>query len=250
MLRNLTEPACAFPHAARLACTCTLGLVALLWGDAANADELTPFEASYTWIWHGMTVALSTLRLERRDDTWVYRSKSEPRGLGRMMSERPTQESVLRVTEAGTQPLTYRADDGTPATKRDADVRFDWLRGRVTGVYEDAPVDMPVRPGLQDDLSVQIALMVELLGGRTPDEFQLLDRNTVREYRYTREGEETVSTPMGAIATVVYRSQKQGSPRVTRFWCAPSRGYIPMRVEQKRKDEVEWSMQIQTLTRG
>jgi hypothetical protein len=47
----------------------------------------------------------------------------------------------------------------------------------------------------------------------------------------------------------VYRSQKTGSPRVTRFWCAPSRGYIPMRVEQKKGDDVQWTMQVQSVKR-
>src|SRR5581483_3516320 len=130
---------------------------------AATAAEIEPFEASYTWVWHGMTVAVSTLKLERKDDMWVYRSKSMPRGIGRMFPERPAQESILRVTQAGAEPLSYRADDGTPSTARDVDVRFDWLHGHVTGVYEDSPIDMPTQPGLQDDLSVQIALMVDLL---------------------------------------------------------------------------------------
>lgn len=216
---------------------------------AAAADELKPFEASYTWIWHGLTVAESTVQLERQDDTWVYHTKSEPRGIGRMLSERPVQRSVMRLTESSVEPLSYRADDGTSSTKRDADIRFDWASGRVTGVYEEAKVDMPIVPGIQDDLSVQIALMVELLKGHTPDKFSLLSGNSVREYRYIRESEESLKTPLGEIATVVYRSEKLGSPRATRFWCAPSHGYIPVRVEQKRKDDVEWTMEIQGLTR-
>jgi hypothetical protein len=215
----------------------------------ARADELKPFEASYNWSWHGMTVAVSTVKLEQRGDTWVYASKSSPRGIGKMFSERPVQKSTLRVTDKGVQPLSYEADDGTSSTKRDADVQFDWEHGRVTGVYEDVKVDMPLQPGIQDDLSVQIALMVELLAGREPQQFQMIDKNTVREYRYTRETQESVSTPLGKIDTIVYRSQKTGSPRVTRFWCAPSRGYIPMRVEQTKGDDVQWTMQVQSVKR-
>jgi hypothetical protein len=108
---------------------------------------------------------------------------------------------------------------------------------------------MPLQPGTQDDLSVQIAVMVELLAGRTPDQFLLIDKNSVREYRYTREGEESLSTPLGKLDTVIFRSQKTGSPRVTRFWCAPSRGYIPLRVEQTKGDEVQWTMQVQSVKR-
>jgi len=167
-----------------------------------------------------------------------------------MLSERPTQESILRVTDAGVEPLSYKADDGTSSTKRDVDVKFDWEYGRVTGVYEDAKVDMPIAPGIQDDLSIQVALMAGQLKNTPPDHFSLLNGNSVREYRYTREKEETLQTAVGNIPTVVYRSEKTGSPRVTRFWCAPSKGYIPVKVEQTRKDDVEWTMQILTVKRG
>jgi hypothetical protein len=223
--------------------------VALAKSQLASADELKPFEASYAWVWHGMNVAVSSLKLERNQDTWVYSSRSDPRGIGKMFSEHPTQQSTLQVSNAGVRPLHYKADDGTSSTKRDADLQFDWEHNRVTGIYEDVKVDMPLQPGTQDDLSVQIALMVELLAGRTPTQFLLIDKNSVREYRYTREGEESVSTPFGKLDTVIFRSQKKGSPRVTRFWCAPQQGYIPVRVEQKKDDEVQWAMQVQSVKR-
>jgi hypothetical protein len=218
--------------------------------QVASADQLKPFEASYAWFWHGMNVAVSTLKLEQQQDTWVYASKSDPRGIGRMFSERPIQQSIMKVTPTDVRPLHYKADDGTSSGKRDADVQFDWEHNRVTGIYEGATVDMPLQPGTQDDLSVQIALMVKLLAGRTPDQFLMIDKNSVREYRYTREGEESLSTPLGKLDTVIYRSQKTGSPRITRFWCAPSRGYIPLRVEQKKGDDVQWTMQVQSAKRG
>jgi hypothetical protein len=227
-------------------CLCGLGAAQLA---RADAEALRPFQASYAWVWHGMTVAVSTLKLEKHQDSWVYSSKSSPRGLGKMFSERPVSQSTLQVTDTGVRPLHYKADDGTSSTKRDADVQFDWEHNRATGTYEDAKVDMPLQAGTQDDLSVQIALMVELLSGRAPDRFLMIDKNNVREYRYAREREESVDTPLGKIDTVVYRSQKAGSPRVTRFWCAPSRGYIPMRVEQKIGDDVQWAMQMQSLER-
>jgi hypothetical protein len=215
------------------------------------ADELKPFEASYEWKWNGVTVAISTLKLEKRgSDIWAYSSKSEPRGLVAMVrSERPTLLRVLRVTDDVVQPITYKAEDGTKATKRDADVKFDWTQNHATGVYEDTPVDMPIKAGVQDDLSIQVAMFVQLLKGKTPENMLLIGKNLVHEYHYAREGEATLNTPMGPIATVIYSSQREGSTRVNRYWCAPSKGYLPLQVEQKKGDSVEWTMNVLSVHR-
>lgn len=216
----------------------------------AWADELRPFEVSYTWSYRGMTVALSTLTLVRRDaETWVYRSRSVPRGIGRLFSERPTMESVIQVTDTEVRPLSYEASAHTSSTRRDIHIQFDWEHQRVKGVYENNPMDLPLAPGTQDDLSIQIALMVGLLHGRTPEAFLLIDRKGAREYRYSREREETLDTALGRVATVVYKSTRQYSPRVTRFWCAPGKGFLPMRVQQSTDNGVEWTMQVQSARR-
>ena len=225
-----------------------LGVVAVASTDVASAEELKPFEASYSWAWRGATVALSTLKFEHGDgDSWIYSSTSEPRGLGHLYPMRPSLRSILRITDQGVQPLSFKAEGG--GAGHNADVKFDWSAGRATGVYEGTAVDLPLKPGIQDDLSVQIAMMVELLHGRTPEHLSMIDKNSSREYRYQREGAETIATPLGQIDTIIYSSRHPGSPRVTRFWCAPSRGYLPMRVEQKRIDNVEWTMEIRSLKR-
>jgi len=223
---------------------------ALLMARTVSADELKPFEATYNWIWNGMAVASTTVKLEKNaDDTWTYTSRSEPRGIGKLMPQRPRTVSVLRVTPQGVQPLSYQGDDGTSSNKRTIDVKYDWQKHRLTGVYEQTPVDLPLTPDVQDDSSVQVALMASLLRGQTPDHFSVLDKNSVREYRYAREGEETVKTPFGDVKAVIYSSRRANSPRVNRYWCAPERGFIPLRVQQNKDKDIEWAMEIQSLTR-
>jgi Protein of unknown function (DUF3108) len=216
--------------------------------DAALADPLEPFGASYSWIWHSATVAVSRVKLEHRaGDIWVYSSSSEPRGLGVLYPLRPAMQSVLRVTGQGVRPLSYHATDGTTANERGAEVSFDWDLLRAKGVYEGVPVDLPLKSGVQDDLSIQIALLVALRQGRAPGDLLLIDKNSIRQYSYRREDDETITTKLGQIQTTVYASHHEGSPRVTRFWCAPSKGFVPVRVEQKRLDSVEWTMEIESL---
>ncbi len=203
---------------------------------------------SYSWAWRGASVAVSTLKLEQRpDETWVYSSHSEPRGLGFLYPMRPKLESVMRIGGEGIQPLHYRATDGTSANERGADVTFDWDAAHASGTYENVKVDLPLKPGVQDDLSIQIALLYALRQGRVPNSLSMIDKNSIRDYSYRQEGVATIKTSLGTIDTVIYASHHEGSPRTTRFWCAPSKGFIPVRVEQKRLAEVEWTMEIETL---
>ena len=160
---------------------------------------------------------------------------------------RPRLESLLRVGDHGVEPLHYHATDGTSADERGADVSFDWDAGRATGVYGGVPVDLALKSGVQDDLSIQIALLYALRQGRVPSNLSMIDKNSIRDYNYRQLGTETIDTRLGRIDTVVYASQHTGSPRVTRFWCAPTKGYVPMRVQQKRIDSVEWTMEIESL---
>jgi Protein of unknown function (DUF3108) len=210
---------------------------------------LRPFEASYTWDWHGIRVAVSTSRLEHRDgDVWVYTSWATPRGLGRLYAIQPRLQSIMRVTAAGVQPQYFSETGG--GARRESLVMFDWVAGRAIGVYEGVRVNLPIKPGIQDDLSVQVAMLVQLLQGVTPTSVLELDRNSVREYAYVREGTARLNTPMGPVDTIIYAAHHPGSPRTTRFWCAPALGYIPMQVQQWRQSDVEWTMRIQSLRRA
>jgi hypothetical protein len=223
--------------------------VALLVPARASADGLKPYEATYAGIWHGTTVGISHLKLEQTADGWIYSSRSEPRGIGRLAANLfpPLQVSVVRVSGIEVRPQSFKSSGGSAS--KNTDLNYDWQAHRVTGTYEGTRVDLPLTPQVQDDGSVQLALMAALLGGQTPDRFSVIDKNSVREYRYQRDGTETLKTPFGDIATVIYSSRRANSPRVNRYWLAPERGFIPLRVQQKRGDDVEWTMEIQSLTR-
>jgi hypothetical protein len=226
-----------------------LALAAAGLAGVSRADELEPYQASYQGIWHGMTVAVSDLKLEQTGDTWTMSSSSSARGLGRLAAGvfPPRQVSVVRVTAAGVQPQSFKSEGGDSA--RSSDLSYDWQAHRVSGTLDGARVEQPLAPGVQDDGSVQLALMVELLAGRTPSSFLMIDQHGPRAYQFARDGEATLETPIGAIPTVIYRSQKAGSPRITRFWCAPHQGYVPVKVEQTKGDDVQWTMEIRSLSR-
>jgi hypothetical protein len=217
--------------------------------NVAGAQALRPYTATYNGIWRGMTVATSTLKLEQTGDGWTFSSRSEGRGIGRLASGvfPPLQVSVVRIGDQGVLPQSFESGGGD--ADKSIELKYDWQSHRVTGTYEKTKVDLPLTPQVQDDGSVQLDLMVELLAGRTPQTVQLIDKNSVREYQFTRGAAETINTALGDVRTVIFKSQKKNSPRITSFWCAPDRGYIPMKVQQKKGEDVQWTLEIQSLTR-
>lgn len=216
---------------------------------AQTPSHLQPFQASYLWYWHGAPIAFSRVNLTHQsDDLWLYTSTTRPRGLGRLYPMRPNLQSLMRITPEHVLPLHFKVTGS--GRSHDSDVSFDWQSLRATGLYEGTHIDEAVHPGDQDDLSVQIAMLTNLLAGRTPDRVMEIDKDGVREYDYEREGHEQLDTALGRIDTTVYASHHPGSPRTTRFWCAPSMGYIPLQVQQRRDKVVEWTMKIRSLAQA
>jgi hypothetical protein len=185
------------------------------------------------------------------DGQFVYASRANARGLFRaFFSEEITQTSWFSLANGGVRPTRYRGDDGTDSAERDIAFDFDWAKGRASGTAEEKAVDVALEPGTQDPMSIQIAQMRDLLSGEKTSAYRMLDKHNIKEYSYAYEGEARVQTAVGEVDTVIYRSQRVGSKRVTRTWYAPALGYVAVRAEQMREGKREWLMQILSLKRS
>lgn len=217
---------------------------------APAADELRPFETRYAFLWHDMNAGSASFELKRLSaQEWTYTSSTEPRGLFKLFSAATANlQSRMSIGPEGVRPLHFTARQGSSGSQT-ADLTFDWDKLRVSGRVEGINVDTALRAGVQDDLSVQVALIQALAAGKMPQGIALFDKSGIRDYEYTRVGEAQLHTPLGDIPTVIYRSHRANSSRSTRFWCAPSYGYIPLRAEQQHDQDVEWVMELRSLRR-
>jgi hypothetical protein len=229
----------------------SLALAPLVAGAAeAPSAELRPFTASFSISWHGMSAGTAQLQLQRLEDgRWSYQSLSTARGFFRIaMPAELRSRSVFAIRDGRIMPERFTADDGASSSSKDQDLRFDWTAGRITGTAEKRRVDLPLKPGVLDTMSVQVALMHELLRGNTPRYFVLVDKDKIKDYNYTAVGEETLSTPIGEHRALIFRSSRPGSDTGTYFWCAPALGYLPLKVERREGNKVQWSMTLETAS--
>jgi hypothetical protein len=230
--------------------TAALGLLIACSASAADKPgELREFDASFAAVFRGINAGTSQLKLEKLPgDRWSYTAVSQAQGVFRVALNGPTVQRSLFVLEGGSvKPLEFTSQISTRTGDRNQSMQFDWKAGRVTGTAEGKPVDLPLEPGVLDALSVQIAMMLKLVNGQVPEQFRMIDKTKIKDYLYTHQGEETVATALGPQHTVIFRSARAGSTHGTWFWCAPALGYVPVKVERRDGNSVEWSMTLKTL---
>jgi len=236
----------------------TAGLLAIAgplanaaWPTDARADEppaIAPFSAHYSADWKSMSVGTSDLDLKRNasDGTYEYTWRITARGVFRIVyNDDVVQKSWFSVNGDHVRPEKYRAEQGDSKVSID----FDWSGGRARGESEKKPVDLKLTEGIQDVMSIQIEVMLDLKNGDLPKTFKIVDKDEIKDFLYTLEGPARIRTPLGELDTVVVASQRAGNNRVLRMWFAPSLGYIPVQAERSRDGKLEFAMRIKTLKR-
>lgn len=236
----------------RLARYCSALCVMLaLWGGPLHASPQSPqpFTATYSASYRGINAGALSFSLTRDGQgRYVYETTARPSFLARLVvSSAAVERSVLSIDEQGVRPLEWKLDDGKASDQDDGSLSFDWEAERVSGIIEREKIDLPTQPGLQDRLSIQIAVMTSLLRGEEPGTIPMIDDNRIKHYTYTKTGTATLETALGSVETVIYESTREGSSRVSRFWMAPKWQYLPVRAEQVRKGKVETVMEIRKL---
>jgi hypothetical protein len=212
---------------------------------SAGAVELQPFKASYAIRWSGMSAGTGQLELSRLPDgTWAYESRIQGRGLFRLaIPSNQVSRSVFRIENDRVVPISFTSGE------KNQDIRFDWNASRVSGTVDGKRFDLPTQPGLLDTQSVQVALMHELMAGRTPSRFVLVDEDRIKDYLYSVDGSEHLESVAGSHRTDIYSSRRPGSRKATYFWCAPELGYIPLKVERREGKDVIFSMRLTSIER-
>jgi hypothetical protein len=210
-----------------------------------------PFVATYQVAWHSIAAGESVQTLTAQSpDTFTYSSSITAHGIFRLIfPDALIQNSTFTLADGHVVPLHYQ-ESGIARDHSDVvELSFDRNSGRVHGTANLHSVDQPLDVGIQDPMSVQIELMQQLQAGLAPTHFMLFDKDQAKEYFYTRERDEVLKTPLGELDTVVYRSDRPGSDRVTRLWLAPKLNYLPLQAARSRKGSVDLSMRIIALTR-
>ncbi len=239
-------------------CTGALLLLIVTCADAADAADaavqspadagIAPFIAHYLADWKGITVGTSEIQLTRGTDpgqyhyTWTITA----RGIFRVAyHDDLVQKSWLSQIGEHVRPDKYFGKEGSSTVE----LNFDWQNKRATGESETKPVNINLKHGTQDVMSIQVEVMLDLKNGNLPKIFQIIDKDQLKEFNYTQEGTAKIRTAIGELDTIIVTSQRSGNNRLLRMWFAPSLGFVPVQAERSRDGRVEIAMRIKSVDR-
>lgn len=236
----------------RLAQFILFPIAALLLATAARSDAIfpKPVTATYEVTYRGMRAGRLTFKLSRDEATgrYIYETTAEPSLLARLVvSSAAVERSVMEIGPDGVRPIEWHMDDGKSSTAKDGKLQFDWSANVASGTIEGNKIELPLEPGLQDRLSIQIDVVTSLLRGKEPGTIPLIDDNRIKRYSYVKKDTAVIETALGKLDTILYESTREGSNRQSRFWMVPKMEYLAARAEQIRKGKVETVMVLQSV---
>jgi hypothetical protein len=227
-----------------------LVIAASLAPTATGAAEaaVTPFTAEYDVRYGRIPGGTSRTSLAMSGSRWVLETAATATGLARIVAPGTVrQRAEFEVDGVVPRPLRYLLDDGTKRTDRDVRLEFDWDAGRVRGIAEEVPVDVPMIEDLQDAATMQVLVTARLRAGAEPGTIAMIEKDQVKHYRYTLLRREKVATALGEFDTLVYRSTRDGSSRETITWHAPALGFGVVQAQQLVRGKLGFNTRIRSF---
>ncbi|MFC1664501.1 DUF3108 domain-containing protein [Pseudomonadota bacterium] len=208
--------------------------------EANAVEKPRVFSAKYT-IDYSIASGEMVVRYSKgkAKNEFVYSTETKATGLASIIASGPlTMNSRFLVGENGLTPMGLITKDDARQGKDNAQLSFDWKAQQAN--YKDRKGEKSVKliNGIQDVLSVQIAVMKDLAAGKTPLKYSVIEKGgRLRAHEYHKIKEETLSVSGRSYRTVRYDLKRQDSNRVMIYWFVPELDFLPVRMRQIKIDK-------------
>jgi len=170
-----------------------------------------------------------------------YRATStiKATGLARLVARGNITESSLFTDFAdGIRPAEFHSVDSLSRGGEVVDLTFDWDAQEVAGQINGEDFRADLDGIVHDRVSLQYALMHDLMNGGHRDSYSLQDAEKLKLLTVTNIGSKIVKVPFGKFEAIGIQHRAGNSSRVTTLWCARELGYLPIMIEQHRKGKL------------
>lgn len=194
------------------------------------------FTATYDVKKAGVTIGETKRTLSRENGQYLFESITRPSGVAKLFtSGQVVERSHWQFFQGQPRPVQYTFFNSGGKKKRNVRLDFDWGTNQVINTVNGEPWTMPLEHGTSDKLLYQLFIMQDLPTTATSLRYPVADGGKLKYYDIEIMGKERIRTPLGKFDAVRLRHVK--GKRTTTLWCAPELAYLPVRIEQRKKDD-------------
>jgi hypothetical protein len=177
----------------------------------------TPFESIYTGKLYGMTIDV-TSRLTKME-SGTYQIQFDVDSFFGKITE--ISQFSWNAQGAYIMPALYHYKRTGLNKNREQNLVFDWAKNEVPSKK------------IQDKLSYQLQLRQDLMADRKVLTYVISDGGKLREYTFTRAGEEILDTLLGKVATIKVQRVQAKDKREIFAWFAKDFQHLLVQLQQE-----------------
>ncbi|NVK38562.1 MAG: DUF3108 domain-containing protein [Gammaproteobacteria bacterium] len=199
-----------------------------------TVSPVSTYQASYeaTWKagWFPITVDASRSLTQLENGQWqlTFEAYSSIADLH--------EESQYKIENNTIKPQNYRYKTSGFLSKKRRAQTFDWDKKQVWVPERDEWANYELTLGIQDNLSYQEQIRLDLKAGKTEFSYAVAYKNRLKHYDFKVVKHSQVKTKQGKINTVEVIQTKDNKKESTRIWFAVDYDYLLIKLETKQSN--------------
>jgi hypothetical protein len=201
----------------------------------SSSHSFTPYSATYhaTWKakWFPITVeGIRTLK-NLEDNSWQlsFEAYSSVADLSEI--------SVFKINNKTILPQSYRYKTTGFLSKKHRLQEFKWEENKVWLPKKDLWANYELQKGVQDNLSYQEQIRLDLKQGKTEFYYPVTYKNRLKHYYFETVGETQLQLQNKTITAIEVKQIKLKHPKeATRIWFAKDYDYLLVQLEKTKKN--------------
>ena len=188
----------------------------------------------------------SSYSLYKKDDAYFFEIKSQTDGIFKLKKDHRLELSKYKIKDRAILPVKYEYTRDRKDKKEYIITNFDGSSHPHTlnnGIKKEHLQEYDSL----DRLSVQIAFQENMKKGIFESSYNVIDKGRSRQYIYTIHSDDVLDTILGKTNTIVIKRVIKNNKRSTLTWYAIDHDYIPVKIEQYRKESLKFTVFLEKI---
>ena len=226
----------------------SLILFTLMFSNIVQSDPQVISIHKYSLFKSKIHFASSIYKLSKSDDIYTFQIVSSTDGIFKLKKDDRSEISKFKKNKEYLQPISY----SFTRIKKDKEDNilsiFTPEKNYAYSLINDKKVEHFDLLYPLDRLSVQIDFQNKMKNGIFEKDYNIVDKGRIRKYSFSLFGDDIIDTIFGKTNTIVIKKTIKNNKRSTLTWYAVDYNYIPVRIEQYRKDSLKFIVTLEEIS--